>query len=242
MGRRGRISGTGGPVAGLFSLQKVLFKEAAPLRRLAFTLLLCLSTENPAHAGGDCVAEYSSADPALVLCPAGDLEFHADARIAPGVLAFRVFQILLDITDATGLRLAGAQPDPACQLATYGGRDYALQSCSPMGHAVFRLSGGGCGTGVVLPVGNSHDAVVLATPTTFLSPDQDGNLFVDGADLALVEAKLGTHDPTADFDFDGTVTEGDQSIAQAHFGHLASGSGPVAARRGTWGRLKSLIY
>jgi hypothetical protein len=117
-----------------------------------------------------------------------------------------------------------------------------MQGCALLGTAIYRLSGGGCGAGVSLPVGNSHDAVILATRTTFLSPDQDGNLIVDGADMALIEAKLGTHDPTADFDFDGTVTEADRNIAQAHYGHLASGSGPVAVRRGTWGRLKSLVY
>ena len=93
-----------------------------------------------------------------------------------------------------------------------------------------------------MPIGNSHDGVILATPTTFLSPDQDGNLVVDGADMALVEAKLGTHDPTADFDFDGTVTEADRGIAQAHYGHLASGNGPVPVLAGTWGRLKTLLY
>lgn len=212
------------------------------MRRLWLTFFLCLSIAGPARAGGECVAEYCSADPALLLCPAGDLTFHADARIAPGALAFRVFEILLDVTDATGLRLAATQPNPGCVLATYGGRDIAVQSCNPMGHAEYRLSGGGCGTGAAMPIGNSHDAVILGTPVTFLSPDQDGNLVVDGADLAIIEAKLGSHDPTADFDFDGTVTEADRTIAQAHYGHLASGSGPVPVRRGTWGRLKSLYY
>jgi len=212
------------------------------MRRLAFTLFICLSTASLARAGADCVAAYSSVDPALVLCPAGDMDFTAIARIAPGVLAFRVFYIHLDITDAQGLRLSSEQPNPDCSLTSWSGREIVLQGCFQPGTAVFRLSGGGCGTGVSIPVGNSHDAVILGTPVTFLSPDQDGNLVVDGADMALIEAKLGSHDPTADFDFDGTVTEADLGLAQAHYGHLASGSGPVAARRGTWGRIKSLAY
>lgn len=40
-----------------------------------------------------------------------------------------------------------------------------------------------------------------------------------GADLQLIQAKLFTSDPTADFDCDGMVTDGDLAIAQAHLGH-----------------------
>ena len=212
------------------------------MRRLAFTLLMCLATASLARAGAECVAAYSTVDTALALCPAGDMDFNVVARIGPGTAAFRVFYIFLDITDTPGLRLTAQQPGPGCTLTSWSGRDIAMQDCSPMGYATFRLSGGGCATGVSIPVGNSHDGVILATRTTFLSPDQDGNLVVDGADMAAIESKLGTHDPTADFDFDGTVTEADRTIAQAHYGHLASGNGPVPVRVGTWGRLKSLVY
>lgn len=210
--------------------------------RIPFLALLALlATSGVARAGADCVAAYSTVDSALVLCPAGDLPFHVEARIAPGILAFRVFDIYLDVTDAPGLRLLATQPDPYCAIVTWSGRTIAEQGCIPFGSATYRLSGGGCGTGVSLPVGNSHDGVILATRVTFLSPDQNGDLVVDGEDLAILDSKLGTSDPTADFDFDGVVTAADRAIAQAHLGHFAAGSGPVAAHEGSWGRIKSLF-
>jgi hypothetical protein len=210
------------------------------MRILAFSMLLALGIAGAAHAGANCVAEYSTVDSALVLCPAGDLAFHVAARIAPNVLAFRVWQIHLDVSAAPGLRLLAAQPDPGCLIWTSGATTLAIQNCDPFGYATFLLSGGGCGTGVAIPVGNSHDGVILATRVTYLSPDQNGDLVVDGEDMGIVAGKLGTHDPTADFDFDGTVTAADLAIAQAHLGHLAAGSGPVAAHASTWGRIKSL--
>jgi hypothetical protein len=215
--------------------------EVTSMRRSLFVLVLSGALCGTAHAGADCVAAYSTVDSALVLCPAGDLPFVVQARIAPGVLAFRVWDILVDVTDATGLRLLPTQPHPGCSIATYSGRVYAIQDCSPFGMATYQLSGGGSGTGVSIPVDNSHDAVVLATRTTFLSPDQNGDLVVDGEDMAIVQAKLGTSDPTADFDFDGAVTPSDLAIAQQHLGHLGVADGPVPAVAGTWGRLKALF-
>jgi len=194
-----------------------------------------------AHAGGDTVPAYSTVDTALVLCPAADLPFHVWARITPDILAFRVWEISVDVTDAPGLRLAADQPTNGCSIGAFSGRTYAIQQCAPYGYAEFRLSGGGSASGVALPVIESHGGLVLATRVTYVSPDQNGDLVVDGEDLAIATAKLGTNDPTGDFDFDGSVTAADVALVQAHLGHLAAGSGPVAARAGTWGRLKALF-
>lgn len=204
-------------------------------------LLACLTSYGPARAGGDTVPEYSTVEPALVLCPAADLPFQVWARITPDILAFRVWEILVDVTDAPGLRLAATQPAAGCAITTYAGRTYAIQQCAPFGYACFRLSGGGAATGVSLPVLESHGGLVLATRVTFLSPDQNGDLVVDGEDLAIARAKLGSADPTADFDFDGAVTADDLALAQAHLGHLAAANAPVAARAESWGRLKALF-
>src|SRR5262245_22993663 len=210
------------------------------MRTLALALILSLAACGTARAGANCVAAYSTVDSALVLCPAGDLEFHVAARIAPNTLAFRVFYIYLYLGGAPGLQLAAHQPDPGCAIVSFSGQPVAEQACSPFGYATYRLSGGGCATGVSIPVGDSHDGVILATRVTFLSPDQNGDLIVDGGDMAILNAKLGTHDPTGDFDFDGTVTTADLAIARAHVGHVAAGTGPVPTVATTWGRIKSL--
>lgn len=210
------------------------------MRTLALALLFSLVACGVAHAGADCVAAYSTVDSALVLCPAADLDFHVAARIAPGVLAFRVYDIYLWLDGAPGLRLTTLQPEQGCSIVSTSYGLMAMQDCSQPGYSTFRLSGGGCATGVSLPVGNSHDGVILATRVTFLSPDQNGDLVVDGQDMAILDAKLGTHDPTGDFDFDGTVTEADLAIAHAHYGHFAAGTGPVPAVAASWGRIKSL--
>lgn len=206
---------------------------------LGVLLTLALST-SVAHAGADCVAAYSTVDSALVLCPAGDMSFRVQARIFPNVLAFRVFQIMLDISQCPGLRLLQTQADPLCNIVTWSGIPYAVENCS-MGDATFHLQGGGAATNVAIPVHNSHDAVVLATRVTFLSPDQNGDLIVDDRDLAIATAKLGTTDPTADFDFDGRVTSADLDTVRAHLGHAAFGTGVVSTRPGSWGRIKSLF-
>jgi len=62
--------------------------------------------------------------------------------------------------------------------------------------------------------------------------DQDGDLAVTEADLALVQAKVGTSDLTADFDCDSAVTSNDYDIAITHLGHVHSsvvgvGDGPA---------------
>ena len=192
-----------------------------------------------APAGAPSVPAYSSVDSALVFCPAGDIPFHVVARIAPGVLAFRVTAILVDITDCSGLRLSGEQTNLGCVLFTSASRSYAMQSCA-MGDATFWLRGGGGGTGVPIPVSDDAHGTVLRTRTTFLSPDQDGNLVVDARDVAIAESKLGTADPTADFDYDGQVTPADLDIVRAHLGHFGASQLPTAARATSWGRIKAL--
>jgi len=63
---------------------------------------------------------------------------------------------------------------------------------------------------------------------------------VSAEDHALADAKVGSTDPTADFDGDGTVTAADLDILSAHLGHHATEtSTPVKPM--SWGTIK-LLY
>ncbi len=79
---------------------------------------------------------------------------------------------------------------------------------------------------------------VQLSGATFASLDQDGDLGVTAADVARVQALLGSLDKRADFDLDGRVTAADVAIVEAHLG--ASCAVPTSARQSTWGTLKSI--
>jgi hypothetical protein len=211
-------------------------------RSVALVLLLAALTGRPPAvcAGGPAVPEYSSVDSALTVCPAGDLPFVAIARIDPGVLAFRTWTILVDVTDCEGFVLGTIPQSSGLALVQYGGHTYLEQYCVPFGHAEFRIPGGGVAAGRTIPVIESAHGVVLRTRTTVLSPDQNGDLVVDDADVALATAKMGGSDPTADFDFDGVVTSADLAVLHAHVGHADITVRPTPIARTTWGGIKQL--
>jgi hypothetical protein len=211
-------------------------------RSVALVLLLAaLGVRPPAVcAGAPAVPEYSTVDSALMVCPAGDLPFVAIARIQPDVLAFRTWTILVDVTDCDGFVLGTLPPSPELARVQYGGHTYLEQYCGPPGYAEFRIPGGGVGTGLTIPVIETTHGVVLRTRTTLISPDQNGDLIVDSADVALATAKLGGSDPTADFDFDGVVTPADLAVVQAHLGHADVTLRPTPVARTTWGGIKQL--
>src|SRR6185503_15472159 len=97
--------------------------------------------------------------------------------------------------------------------------------------------GGGCAAGTVRVFANG----VLLAQRALASPDQDGDGFtynITNNDFVLFTAKLGTSDPTADLDCDGDVDADDQTIFFAHAAKTCEGF-VDAARRSTWGRLKS---
>ncbi len=81
------------------------------------------------------------------------------------------------------------------------------------------------------------DGVLLGNPV-FASLDQDGDLSVTPADVAMVQALVGSNDLRADFDGDYAVTPSDVAIAQAHLG--ATCTIPSAAQKSSWGSLKSI--
>jgi hypothetical protein len=79
---------------------------------------------------------------------------------------------------------------------------------------------------------------VLIGAPWFASLDQDGDLSVTPADVAMAQALVGSNDLRADFDGDYTVTAADVAIVQAHLG--ATCATPSGAQRPSWGSLKSI--
>ena len=96
------------------------------------------------------------------------------------------------------------------------------------------------GTGPAGSVGLFADGVLLRS-YALASPDQDGNgvcVSIIGNDDPIFAAKLGTADPTADFDCSGGLVDAaDQSYFFAHHSHSCDGF-VDAAKRGSWGELK----
>lgn len=165
----------------------------------------------------------------LLACPSGDMVFTVLVRNSASPTPFPEVE----------LRLEGC---PGVQFPpVLGDEGYWIQpgriitNGDELGQAVFALRAGGTCNGV--------SVLAFSAPLgirAVASPDQDGNLGVGASDLAIAEAKLGSSDPTADFDGDGSVTSADLDILRRHLGHYAPGMAtPVSSR--SWGAIK-LLY
>ncbi len=197
----------------------------------ALTLLAAIAA--PAWAG--IAVPWTSFVPRrLFICPAGDSVF----VVLPRDMTWSAWG-----EDAVWIDLCGC---PGVHLVRSGATAYTLDAAGcvatlpaqPSGVYGFALEGGGLCPGGTFKV--YAGGVLLAVDSLLASPDQNGDLVVDNTDLAIAQAKLGTHDAGADLDGDGTVTQADLELLSAHLGHGAS-SAPVPARLATWGRLK-LLY
>ncbi len=167
----------------------------------------------------------------LFLCPAGDSVFVVLPRHISGT-PWGEDAVWIDLCACPGVHLlpgAGYTLDAAGCVAT--------MPAQPLGVYSFALAGGGLCPGGTFRV--YAGGVLLAVDSLLASPDQDGSLLVDENDLAIARAKLGTHDPGADLDGDGTVTQADLDLLTAHLGHPGA-SAPVPARVASWGRLKQI--
>ena len=181
----------------------------AVLLVVAVALLCCTSARaGPPSAG------TSQVDPCIVTCPAGDSVFAAIVNEGNGAPTEPDREAVLDLCGCPDVRLAPVA----------GGGTYWLVGCTartltgPLGEADFPLAAGGVCRDASINI--TCDGVHLAFRTAVASFDQDGDLVVGGADLARVDGKLGTSDPTADFDCDGVVGPSDRDIAAAHLGHV----------------------
>lgn len=181
------------------------------------TFLAALVTGGTAEAKIPCVS-CSEVDPRLIACPAGDSLFRVIVRDVsfnplPG------YSVSVEVCDCPGARIAPAASDLSYELVD---ACTAVLLTDVWGVADFYLRGGGGCSGSI-DVWAAEYGIRLALPMSMASPDQDGDLVVDTQDLAMIESKLGTSDPTADLDGDGSVTNSDITIAQAHVGHMAQG-------------------
>jgi hypothetical protein len=186
-------------------------------------------------AGGASAAVPSAArskvDPCLRICPAGDMNFHVVVHDAannpkPGAA------VVIDLCQCPGVAL--------CALT--GGEAYSISGCTvsttanAAGAADFLIRAGGtCASGVHVLA----DGVMLAINVPAVSPDQNGDLVVDGTDQAILAAKIGgPFDRTGDLNCSGTLDASDQNILAAHLDHSCARVVPV--RPSSWGTIKML--
>lgn len=172
---------------------------------------------------------WSTIDPRLVLCPAGDIAFHAIPRRAldpvPNAL------LVVDFCGATGWAFDAARQPPEIRFPAAACQPGVFSDAN--GLASFALKAGGT---------TNDSTVVLYVDGVFFgrrvlaSPDQNGDLLVNADDEAILVGKLGTADLSADFDADGVVTAADRQFLRAHLGHAAEL--PTAAAPASWGGLK----
>jgi len=178
------------------------------MRRWIPALVLCLSSLAPLAEAAVPSPANSSVAPCLIVCPQGDVPFVVVVRdFAANPVANST--VVIDFNSCPTVTLCPSRPSDPYTIV--GSQVIAVTNAQ--GRVEFPIRAGGvCGT----PSTIRADGVQLATRPT-ASFDQDGNLLVDPADLTIVGNKVGTSDPTADFDCDGTVTEAD--VSSLVFGH-----------------------
>jgi hypothetical protein len=197
----------------------------------SFTLLAITVMAVPAIAGVPNPAN-SNVDPCVVFCPSGDITFHVTVRDAASNPVANS-TVVLDFGTCTGLVVcASVGPgiiwDPAARTMRV--------ISDAAGRAFFTAHAGGvCAGGVNV----FADGIPLRTGLTLASPDQNGSLLVNFADVSIETAKTsGPYDPTGDLDCNGVVDNNDVATVQAHYSHGCTG--PVGAAPGGWGRLKTI--
>ena len=164
-------------------------------------------------------------DKCIVSCPAGDSVYTV---VVHDVLNVPVpnSDVVIDFSFCGSVVLAESDPPGQYLL----GPGTVLRTTNSLGRADFPLaSGGTCAPG---PIKVYASGQLLGSRRFVASFDQDGDLAVTEADLALVQAKVGTSDLTADFDCDSAVTSNDYDIAITHLGHghsslIGIGGGPA---------------
>ena len=191
----------------------------------------------PALAGVPSPAN-STVPACMVACPMGGLSFDVVLRdLANNPVANS--SVVIDLSQCPDVLICPGSGSPADPyIVDLPARTLRMfTDAYGLAHFMLRL-GGGCGTSGVRVFASG----VLLAQVAFASPDQNGDgmvlYFSPLADTPLFNAKLGTSDPTADFDCDGDVDSEDEQAFGEHNSHSCEGIGNDA-RRSSWGWLKS---
>ncbi|HKQ56750.1 MAG TPA: hypothetical protein VJY35_02675 [Candidatus Eisenbacteria bacterium] len=204
------------------------------MRRPALLLLIAALALTPAAHADIPNPNQSTVDPCLVLCPAGDLTFHVVVRGFTGN-PFAGSSVQIEYSACPGFHLCALTGGEPYTHLSLSGLEMVGVISDVQGMASFPVkAGGGCSSGAVKVYA---DGVLLAN-RALASPDQNGDGVVSAQDVTLLQAKLGTADPTGDLDCSGAVDGADLALLQAHAGHACAQ--PTEVRPGTWGRIKTL--
>ena len=207
------------------------------MNRFATTLVLAGALAAAAPASANVPSPANSTTPAcMTLCPLGDMHFVVIVRdLANNPIAGG--SVVLDFSGCPNAYLCPQRPNDPYVL------DPATRSLRMLtdatGKVDFPARVGGVGpAGSVKVFANG----VFLNSYALASPDQNGNGVAVGiidVDPALFAAKLGSLDPTADFDCSGGPVDGaDQSIFEHHLSHSCDGIVDAVQHR-SWGTLKS---
>lgn len=189
---------------------------SVPLALLALTVAAQASSGVPSPAN-------SSVPSCLQVCPYGDLTYTIVVRdLANNTIAGS--SVVIDFTNCPAVHL--------CPPIT--GRTIR-EFTNTQGVATFAIKGGGGCANAVLVYADGVLLTSTSTSPSVASPDQNGDLFVNGLDQVALTAKAAT-DPTADLNCDGVHDAADDAVIAAHIGHYCDGVIPVAPH--SWGQLK----
>jgi len=208
--------------------------EEAPMKTWVLVLTLAVPIASLSAGEGNAGVPdpaNSEADPCLVVCPAGDVVFRVAVHDFNNV-PIEHSSVVIDFCDCPITLCPESLTDPYSRS-----KCYIYRLTDSQGRADFPIRAGG--------VCNNPGARVFADGVflgarNVVSPDQDGNLKVEPADLAIVNGKVGSSDPTADFDCDANVSNADAQFVVVHTQHLCPPPDPTPATPRTWGQLKTI--
>lgn len=189
-------------------------------------LIAAIPLAAPARAGVP-HAPRTYVDRCIISCPAGDSIYTVTAHNWSTGLPLVGWDAILDFGFCPGVSLPPVPPEGPYTVLEPA--HAVLRETDSSGRADFPLASGGVCSGG--PVRIWLGGILLRSLSAVASFDQNADLTVDTADLALIEAKRGTADRTADFDCDSAVTDADVAIAAGHLGHhyaslVGVGDGP----------------
>ncbi len=204
----------------------------AALSAAVYTVILLAAT--PPAAAGVPSAANSQMPSCLALCPFGDLPFSVIVRDL-GNNPVAGSSVVLDFSTCPGAYLCRSSGDPNVIVDP---TPRTVRAFTGVGGAVSIAAHVG-GTGPAGSVRVFADGVLLRS-YALASPDQDGDGFVVsiiGHDDPMFAAKLGSADPTADFNCSGLVDIDDEQVFFSHHSQ-ACDSYVDPVHRSTWAGLK----